>query len=598
MPKRFQDWLSWNWRWTHISGSKQPLFTTVTTLIRTPGLQWAILTTEVADVWDLVQETFPGVRLESPIQGWAFLERFEEGIEAYSSLSSPSPKDDRWVGVCYFQLLRDLEALEVLYRAANRGEEGAHVYLAHVLPFVDRGAEATEELLKTDIEQLTAYDKALYHRVLSIREETNGNLREALRAAEEAWRRIQGVPEYAVLAPSILAQLAVLHGRIGRSQRALWFLERGLVSTTGGELLKMRLRRATVLVNLGRYREALVELDALELEKDMERYEPERLWLLGQIAMANSSLPLAIQRFSQSVEGATKLQFSYEELISHLALVGALGVRGDFARALEHLTRAQSLISDKSDRLQFRFREVLLNFWMQRYTDTHALQELEGLVLAFGEMGLLQEQALVKLHRAELLRSLGTDLWQRELDDLQALSISLQNPALLAREWALLATPDLREAAFKTHARIAGEAPVVLEVHTLGNERLVIDGRPVHIPLRRGVEVLAYFLENKAVSLRRIMSDVFPDEKPSAAKSYFHQFRHQLRENLDGVEIEYDSEAKLYRLKSEIDILWDVGELRAGRVIGETGVFLPSSGNEWVSILDSELDTFRTKLEN
>ncbi len=550
---------------------------------------------EVTDIWELVQDSFPGVRLESPIQGWAFLERFEEGIAAYHSLPSPSPKDDRWVGVCYFQLLRDMEALEALYRAANRGEEGAHVYLAHVLPFVDRGSDASEELLKADFEQLSPYDKALYHRVLSIREETNGNLREALRAAEEAWRRIQGVPEYAVLAPSILAQLAVLHGRIGRSQRALWFLERGLVSTSGGELLKMRIRRATVLVNLGRYREALVELDALELAADMERYEPERLWLLGQIAMANGSLPLAIQRFNQSVEGAVRLQFSYEELISHLALVGALGVRGDFGKALEHLTRAQALISDKSDRLQFRFREVLLNLWMERYTKPHALQELEGLVLAFGEMGLLQEQALVRLHRADLLRSLGSDLWQRELDELQALSVSLQNPALLAREWILLSKPDLRELAFSTHPRIAGEAPLVLEVHTLGHERLEIDGKTVHIPLRRGVEVLAYFLEHKAVSLRKIMADVFPDEKPSAAKSYFHQFRHQLRENLDGVEIEYDSEAKLYRLRSEIDIIWDVSELRAGRVIGDTGVFLPNSGNEWANLVDHSLDEVRSE---
>ena len=89
------------------------------------------------------------------------------------------------------------------------------------------------------------------------------------------------------------------------------------------------------------------------------------------------------------------------------------------------------------------------------------------------------------------------------------------------------------------------------------------------------------------------MADIFPDEKPSSAKSYFHQFRHQLRENLEGVEIEYDSEAKLYRLKSEIDVLWDVSELRSGRIMGETGVFLPTSGNEWAYLVDHDLDKFR-----
>lgn len=543
------------------------------------------------DVWALIATTYPGVKLESEVQGWAFLERFQEGIEAYRAIPNPSPKDDRWAAVCYFQLLHDLEALELLYRAANRGEEGAHVFLAHVLAFVDRGEEALLELEKVNLGELSTYDLALYYRVLSLREENNGNLREALRAAEEAWRRVQGVPEYAVLAPSILAQLAVLHARIGRSQRALWFLERGLVATSGIEQLKVRVRRAAVLVNLGRYGEAEVELDSLALVDESTSFRPESKWLQGEIALARENIPVAIQRFTEAIPLAQQLQFSYEEFLCRLPLLSIYAFRGDFSAARDHLSRAQLLISDKSDRLLFRFREVLLNLWMETYQPTHALQELDGLVLAFGEMGLLQEQTAVRLHRAELLRKLGTSDWQRELDDLQALSVSLQNPALLAKEWVLL--PELRQIAHQTHPRIAGKAPLVLQLFTLGNERMMLNGKPIHIPLRRGVEVLAYFLEHKAVSLRRIMADVFPDEKPSAAKSYFHQFRHQLREQVTSVEIEYDSEAKLYRLKSEIDILWDVGELRAGRVMGETGAFLPSSGNDWVYSVDQELDEFR-----
>lgn len=543
------------------------------------------------DVWALVSEAFPGVRLESEIQGWAFLERFEEGLKAYAEIPNPSPKDDRWAGVCHFQLLDDLSALELLYRAANRGEEGAHVYLAHVLPFVERGEESAGELEKANFDALSTYDQGLYYRVLSIHEETHGNLREALKAAEEAWRRVQGVPEYAILAPSILAQLAVLHGRIGRSQRALWFLERAMVATTGLELHKVRLRRAAVLVNLGRYREAETELESFDLINAPRRFQAERSWLLGEIAWARSNIATAAQRYLEAIEIAQELQFSYEELLCRLPLISFLGLRKDFAAARDHVTRAQLLISDKSDRLLFRFREVLLNYWMETYQPSHALQELDGLILAFSEMGLLQEHAAVKLHKAELMRTHGIEGWGRELDELQALSVSLQNPALLAREWTLL--PELQQIAMHTHPRIAGQAPLVLQVFTLGDERMELNGKPVHIPLRRGTEVLAYFLEHKAVSLKRILADVFPDEKPSAAKSYFHQFRHQLRENLAQVEIEYDSEAKLYRLRSEIDILWDVVELRAGRIMGELGTFLPSSGNDWAHQLDNSLDVFR-----
>jgi hypothetical protein len=63
-----------------------------------------------------------------------------------------------------------------------------------------------------------------------------------------------------------------------------------------------------------------------------------------------------------------------------------------------------------------------------------------------------------------------------------------------------------------------------------------------------------------------------------------------LKTNVAGLEIEYDREARLYRLKSEIDIVWDVAELRAGRLMGESGLFLPSSGNEWALLLDQVLD--------
>ena len=538
-----------------------------------------------------VQQAFPGVHLESSIQGWAFLGDFEVGYGEYKRIKAPTPEDDRWVGVCLFAMFRDLEALEYLYKAVNRGVDGALINIAHVLRFVERGDEAALELAKVRLDRLSPYDEVLYHRVLSLQQENDGSLREALRAAEEAWRRVQGIPEYALLAPSILAQLAVLHGRIGRSQRALWFLERGLQITVGTERLKIRLRRAVVLVNLGRYHEAQIELDSLDLAEAPEAYQVERRMLFGEVAWATGNLALAIQHYTSAIALAMRQQFGFEEMACRLAMVCILGARGEFSGASSHLARAQVLISDRSDRLLFRFREVLLNAWIGSYTPPHTLEELQFLMSDFGDMGLLQEQAAVRLHRADILRRMGRP-FESELDQLAALSVSLQNPAFLAREWTLL--PELQQIAMKTHPRIAGEPPVVLEVFTLGDERMLIDGKPVNIPLRRGVEVMAYFLEHKAVSLRKIMADVFPDEKPRSAKSYFHQFRHQLRENLDGVEIEYDSEAKLYRLKSEIDVLWDVSELRAGRVMGETGIFLPSSGNEWAQAVDQSLDEYRS----
>src|SRR5690606_23005661 len=82
----------------------------------------------------------------------------------------------------------------------------------------------------------------------------------------------------------------------------------------------------------------------------------------------------------------------------------------------------------------------------------------------------------------------------------------------------------------------------------------------------------------------------FPQDKPASAKSYFHQFRHQLREHVDGLEIEYDSEAKMYRLTSEINVIWDVAALRSARHTGNVGEFLPSSSSEWKRVVQAEID--------
>jgi len=279
--------------------------------------------------------------------------------------------------------------------------------------------------------------------------------------------------------------------------------------------------------------------------------------------------------------------------MSRLGLVSILGSRGEFAAANDHIARAQELIADKADRLTFRFREVLLMLWQGRYTQSHAADELNGLIHAFGEMGLLQEQAAVKLHLADLYRVMGRD-FSGILDELQTLSITLQNPSLLAREFALL--PELRAIAEKTHPRIAGRRTPTLEVHTLGEESVVLDGKPVHIPLKRGVELLAYLLERKAVTLQDVIEDVFPNEKLSSAKSYFHQFRHQLREHVDGLAIEYESEAKMYRLASEINVIWDVEEVRSGREVARLGRFLPGSQNAWARAVDEELEAYRKQV--
>ncbi|MDF1522150.1 MAG: hypothetical protein P1P87_04945 [Trueperaceae bacterium] len=546
---------------------------------------------EADSIYATIAQRLPGVRLVSRIQGWAYLDEFERGIAEYHKLISPSPDDERWLGVCYFKTLDDEKALEHFYRAVQGGATAARVNLAHLLRFLDRGEETARELDAVDPRQLSRYDQVLYFRVKSIHEETNGNIRLAMSFGEEAWRLVQGIPEFDILAPSVLAQLGVLFGRYGRAQRALWHLERGIQITSGVEQLKVRLKRALVLTTLGRYLEARAELDTVPQASAAAGLAAERLLLLGDVAWSLNELPKATRYYLASIREAERGEVSYEEFLCRLPLASIHAYGRDFETSEEHLSHAQRLISDKADRLNFRFREILLNRWRRSYSPGHALSELESLAQSFNEMGLLQEMGWVRLHCADIERELALDYVQT-LNELQALSVTLQNHAFLAREWSTL--PELRGLATKSHPLLAGGSSAILELHTLGEERIVLAGDTVRVPLRKAPEVLAYFLEHKAVSLDQLLTDIFPDEKPRSAKSYFHQVRHQLKEHVEGLEIEFDREAKLYRLKSEVDILWDVAEMRAGRRVAKMGPFLPGSGNDWALMLDHALERYRT----
>jgi tetratricopeptide (TPR) repeat protein len=535
----------------------------------------------------------PGVRIVSAVQGLVYLQRFQDGIAHYQGIAEPSGADDRWVGVCHFQQFEDAEALAAFTRAVSKGEEAARINLAHLLRFLERGEEGKGELQSVRLDHLNEYDRVFFFRIVSVNEENNGNLREALKAAEEAWRRVQGLPEYGLLAPSILAQLGVLHSRIGRAQRALWFLDRAIQMTSEVEHLKARLRRSAILNVLGRHREATTELDSLVLEGLPRNFLPELYFNRGEVAWSAGRLEEAAREFEACVRSCDGMQVAYEEFVARLSLTALNCIAPSLQLAQEHLARAQVLISDKSDRLNYRFREVQFNLASRTYSEAHAVSEFAVLDEEFGEMGLLQEQAFVKLHRAALFELLGDDRYRVLLDDIVALTITLQNRAFLAREWTAL--PRLRRLARQTHPSLLGEIEAILELRTLGEERIVLAGSDVRLPLRRSAELLAYFLEHKAVTFDQVRTDLFPEEKARTAKSYFHQFRHQLREQVEGLEVEFDGESRMYRLKSEIDILWDVADLRAGRRKEAAGPFLPSSSSDWALTLDHALERYRVR---
>ena len=77
---------------------------------------------------------------------------------------------------------------------------------------------------------------------------------------------------------------------------------------------------------------------------------------------------------------------------------------------------------------------------------------------------------------------------------------------------------------------------------------------------------------------------MFPSDDAKTARTYFHQFRHQLKGAIPDVSIDYDDETRLYFLTSKISIEWDVSLARAGEAgrHSQGAVFLPDAATSWV----------------
>jgi tetratricopeptide (TPR) repeat protein len=546
-----------------------------------------------ADIHNVISVKYPDLALESPVQGWVFLREFERGIECYEALEEKTAFDDRWAGICYFQIHEDMRSVELFYRAIARGVDAARINLAHALGYIERGDEVIPELLKVDRETLSTYDKVLFYRVKSLHEETSGDLSTALRDAQTAWELVQSTPQFSVLAPDILSQLAVLYGRVGRAQTALGFIEKNLSISTGVDALRAQIHRAHILITLGRFSGAIADLEALNLSKApryllsiVDVHFAEAEWALG-------NLERSVERFESAVELATALNIGYEEFLARVGLALLLGIRGELEPAFEHLSYAERLVSDRSDRLYFRFREILLNRLAGALGGMEAITELRTVADEMGKMGALQEQGWVRLHIAHELWQLCNQEFESELDEVRRLSILLQNPAFLSRELALL--PEFAPLV-TTHLDTAASKRI-LTVRTLGEETISLDGTRIRLALRRAVELLAYFLDKGQITLESLLLDLFAGVKARTAKSYFHQFRYQLTRTIDGVQIEFNPETRQYRLDGRgVKIVWDVDALRAGDESLRGRTFLPTASSAWARGFDRELNEGRGAL--
>lgn len=167
------------------------------------------------NIQQIISQKFPGVVLDSPVQGWWYLDQYQKGIEEYHKLKCASAEDDRWIGACYFLSGNDLTASKYFSQAIRRRSKTAHINLAHCHMFTNQRDEVTAQLSNVDTESLNAFDRAYYFKVMSYYEQTNTNLTQALNNAEIAHAIVQTIPESTLLTPRFLKAIGMIYGHMG-----------------------------------------------------------------------------------------------------------------------------------------------------------------------------------------------------------------------------------------------------------------------------------------------------------------------------------------------------------------------------------------------
>jgi hypothetical protein len=147
--------------------------------------------------------------------------------------------------------------------------------------------------------------------------------------------------------------------------------------------------------------------------------------------------------------------------------------------------------------------------------------------------------------------------------------------------------------------------PVVTEyrIRAFGQPMLLANGKPVHLSsTAKTLELLSYLMLHPMSTLEKILTDVFEESEPKAARNNFHQIKHQLPLSSNGLEITYDRVTRTYSLEpGAAGLAWDYSEIM--RLLSVpvdndlnlaldlyAGAFLRHSSAEWVEEVRSNVE--------
>ncbi|UBV44112.1 hypothetical protein LAJ19_14990 (plasmid) [Deinococcus taeanensis] len=534
--------------------------------------------------------------------------QYKRGLQLYADFQTPTPSDDRWAGYCLFAQGDLLSAKDLLARAWARGCLSAAIELATTYRHLGEFEAARAHLQDLPWKDLSAFDGALAERESGMLYAACGQLEKARHALERAWALAQGQPE--VLRAAVALAIGWAEALAGFDVRATHYFDVAVDSSHSIKRAQALVTRGLSLVYAGRYEQAEGDLqEAQRWRQDLPVMAPILAYTYGVLRRAQGQWHEALEHYQEAARLANERAEVDSAFFSELGACAVLASLGELDEATAALHRAAKHTGEPRKAVFWRWRAAVLHGLSG---DEAAASELRGIADEFVEMGLHREAAWVTLHEAEAYARVG------ETEAVQvALRVAIDGRHLLGSgaplvvelrdlphvQRLLMDQPDAYSRVLRDDWRsLGGCAPLGVQLITLGQGTICLEGQPVRLRLRRGIEVLAYLMQHRSVAREQLLNDLWPEVRPRDAANNFHQIKRALEKSLPGLALPYDPVTQTYSLESDgLRVHWDVqaikdeleGTVTAVEHALQTygGPFLPMASTSWAQQVRREVES-------
>ena len=182
----------------------------------------------------------------SSIQRLAQNACYKEGWEIYQQFSMPSAVDDRWAGICLWNLGQLEDARTMFTRAKRRGETGALIGLASISRLLGSLDDCETYLELAFDSSLSPDDWVRALRERGDLHAARNRLKNALEAYLEARLEAELCSEAKSLLPVLDQSLGLTYHLLGNDRKAKELMERALLTTN--PILRSYIRATRILV--------------------------------------------------------------------------------------------------------------------------------------------------------------------------------------------------------------------------------------------------------------------------------------------------------------------------------------------------------------